>query len=73
MKLSLSPSVRLFVCPFIMKEFFFDLRSYNGVSRKSNGCLKKNKGCFMLVLWIGSFEGVSRKFKESFKGVLRKF
>ena len=56
-----------------MKEFFFSLRSYNGVSRKSNGCLKKYKGCFMQVLWIGSFEGVSRKFKESFKGVLRKF
>ena len=56
-----------------MKEFFFDLRSYNGVSRKSNGCLKKYKGCFMQVLWIGSFEGVSRKYKESFKGVLRKF
>ena len=73
MTLSLSPFVRPFVRPFVMKEFFFNLRSYKGVSRKSNGCLKKNKGCFMLVLWIGSFEGVSRKFKESFKGVLRKF
>ena len=27
----------------------------------------------MQVSWIGSFKGVSRKFKESFKGILREF
>ena len=56
-----------------MKEFFFSLRSYNGVSRKSNGCLMKYPGCFMQVSWIRSFKGVSRKFQESFKGVVREF
>ena len=70
MTLSLSPFVRSSVRH---EGFFFDFRSYNGVSRKSYGCLMKHKGWFMQVLWIGSFEGVSRKFQESFKGVLRKF
>ena len=33
----------------------------------------KYQGCFMQVTCIGSFKGVSRKFQESFKGVLREF
>ena len=43
-----------------MKEFFFSLRSYKGVSRKSNGRFKY-QGCFMKVSWIGSFKVVSRR------------
>ena len=69
MTLSLSPFVR----PFVMKEFFFSLRSYKGVSRSLIGVTMKYQGCFMQVLWLGSFKVVSRKFQESFKGVLREF
>ena len=35
------------------------------------GVSMKYQGCFMEVSWIGSFKGVSRKFHESFKSVLR--
>ena len=34
---SVHPSVR----PFVMKEFFFSIKSYNGVSRKSKGCFNE--------------------------------
>ena len=34
-------SVRLFVHPFVMKEFFFSIKSYNGVSSKSKGCFNE--------------------------------
>ena len=37
------------------------------------GVSMKYQGCFMQVSWIGSFNGVSRKFQKSFKGVLREF
>ena len=43
-------SVRSSVCLFIMKEFFFSLRSYKGVSWKPNAC----------------FNEVSRMFHASF-------
>ena len=49
-----------------MKEFFISLRSYKGVSRKSDGCFRD-------VSWIGSLKGVSKKFYKSLKGVLRNF
>ena len=65
-------SVRPFARPFVMKEFFFSLRSYTKVFQGSlMGVLMKYQECFMQVSWIGSFKGVSRKFYESFKGVLR--
>ena len=35
------------------------------------GVAMKYQLCFMKVSWIGSFKGVSRKFHESFKSVLR--
>ena len=69
-----------------MKEFFFDLRSYNGVSRKSNGCFndgsrmfhvsfmhRKFQGCFKTVSGVfqGCFEEVLREFQGIFKEVLR--
>ena len=66
-------SVSPLVCPSVMKEFFFSLRSYKGVSRSLMGVSMKYQGCFMQVSWIGSFNCVSRKFRESFKGVLREF
>ena len=69
MTLSLSSSVRLFVSPFVMKEFFFSLRSYKGVSWKQ----LKYQGWFMQVSWIESFKVVSRKIQESFNVVLREF
>ena len=56
-----------------MKEFFFSIRNYKGVSRSLMGVLMKYQGRFMQVSWIGSFKVVSRKFQESFKGVLREF
>ena len=57
-----------------MKEFFFSLKSYKGVSGKSNGCFnevsrmfhasfmdQKFQLCFKKVLGVlqGCFEGVS--------------
>ena len=69
-----------------MKEFLFSLRSYNGVSRKSNGCFnevsrmfhpsfmyRKFQLCFKKVsgLLQGCFEGVLREFQLCFKEVLR--
>ena len=56
-----------------MKEFFFSLRTYKGVSRSLMGVSMKYQGCFMQVSWIGSFKVVSRKFQESFNDVLREF
>ena len=67
MALSLSSLVRSFVLSFVMKEFFFSIRRFNGVSGKSNGCSVKYQGRFIKVSWIGSFKGVSRKFQDSFK------
>ena len=79
--------VRSFVRSSVMKEFFFSLRSYKGVSRKSNGCFnevsrmfhasfmdRKFQGCFKKVLRVlqGCFEEVLREFQECFKKVLRK-
>ena len=72
MSSSRSEVVTQFVCPFVTKEFFFSLKSLNGVSRKLKGCLKL-KGCFMEILFQGSFEGVYREFQGSFKGVSRMF
>ena len=41
MSSSRSDIVTQFVRPLVMKEFFFSLRSYKGVSRKSNGCFNE--------------------------------
>ena len=70
MTLSLSPSIR----PFVTKEFFSSLKSFNGVSRKSKGCLKF-EGCFKegLRVFIKNFKGLSKKFKGCFKEVSRVF
>ena len=71
-----------------MKEFFFSLRSSNGVPRKSNGCFnevsimfhesfmdRKFQGCFKKVSGVFQecFKGVSRGFPISSKDDLRKF
>ena len=62
MNSSRSDVVTRFVCPFVTKEFFFSLRSYKVVSRKSNGCFnevsRKVHASFMDV-----------KFQESLKKV----
>ena len=57
----------------VMKEFFFSLKSYKGVSRKSNGCSMKYQGCFMQVSWIGGFKKVSTVLQGCFEGALRVF
>ena len=73
MTLSLSSSV----CPSVMKEFFFSLRSYKGVSRKSNGCFNEVSrmfhASFMDRKFQGSFKKVSRVLQGCFERVLREF
>ena len=65
MTLSLSPSVRSSVCPFVrplvMKEFFFSIRSYNGVSRKSHGCFNEVSGMFHVGFMDRKFQGCLKK------------
>ena len=76
LKTSLSPSVRLSVT----NEFFFRLKSYNGVSRMFKGCFnevlrmfhasfkyRNFEGCFKI------FRGLSKKIEGCFEGVLRMF
>ena len=63
--LSLSFSVR----PLVMKEFFFSLRSYKGISRKSNGCFNKVLRIFN-VSFLHSFKGF---FKEVLKMIQGRF
>ena len=55
--------VRSSVHPLVMKEFFFSLRGYKGVSRKSNGCFYEVSRMFH-----ASF--MDRKFQGCFKKVL---
>ena len=38
-----------------------------------NDVSMKYQGCFMQLSWTGSLKGVSTKFQESFKVVLRAF
>ena len=72
MTLSLSLSVRPFVRPSVRTLFFLlmslkfllVLKSFNGVSRLFNGCLKEVSRMF---------QGSKRVFQESFKVVSRKF
>ena len=53
-----------------MREFFFSLKRYSGVSK----CVPvKYQGYFMQPSIVGSFKGVPRKFQESFKEDLRVF
>ena len=67
MTLSLSPSV--------MKEFFFSLKSFNGVSRKFQGCfdevLRMFHASFKEKKFEWRFKKVSGVFQGSLKGVLR--
>ena len=66
MSLSLSSSVRL-------KEIFFSLRSYKGVSRKSNGCFNEVSrmfhASFMDREFQVCFKKVSGVFQECFDEV----
>ena len=55
--------VRPFVRSSVMKEFFFSLRCYKGVSRKSNGCFNEVSRMFH-----ASF--MDRKFQGCFKKIL---
>ena len=88
MSSSRSDVVTQFVSSLVMKEFFFSLRSYKGISRKSNGCFnevsrmfhasfmdRRFQGCFKKVSRVlrGCFEGVSRVFQRSSKEDSRKF
>ena len=83
MTLSLRSSVR----PLVMKESFFSLRSYEDVSRKSNGCFnevsimfhesfmdRKFQGCFKKVSGVfqGCLKGVLWELGGCFKGVSNK-
>ena len=79
MTLSLNPCFRVFVFPspfFLLfsLESYLVLKSFNGVSRKFQGCLKF-QGCFEEVLRVftGNFRGVSRKFQKCLKEVSRVF
>ena len=68
MTLSLSPPIR----PSVIKEFFFSLESYNGVSTKSKGVSMKYAGNFIQLSWIGSlrvFKKVLGVFQGCFEGV----
>ena len=62
MTLSLSSFVR----SFVMKEFFFNLRSSNVVSMKS-------KGCFIEVSRMSHASFMNGKFQGCFKSVSREF
>ena len=55
-------------------EFYLVLNSFNGVSRKFQGCLKF-QGCIKEVSRIvqGSFNGVYRRFQGCFEEVSRVF
>ena len=74
MTVSLSPSVRPFVCPFVT---FFSFSVFGvfsafgmstGVSKKFQEFIKEVSSVFQ-----ESFKGVSRVFQGSFKGVFKKF
>ena len=69
MTLSLSRSV--------MKEFFFSLRSFNGVSRKSYACFNEVSrmfnASFMDKKFQECFKKVSRSLLRLFEGPLREF
>ena len=66
-----------------MKEFYFDLRSYNGVSRKSKGSFHEVSRIFHAIFMDTKFQGCFKKVSgdfqlcfeggSSFHGVLRKF
>ena len=75
MTLSLSPFVRPFVRssvrPFVMKEFFFSLRSYNGVSRKSNGCFNEVSRMFQASFMDKTLQGCFKKVSGVFQWCLR--
>ena len=57
MTLSLSPLACPFVCAFVMNEFFFSKKSYNGVSMKSKGCFDKVSRMFHASFMHRKFQG----------------
>ena len=71
--MSLTPFVR----PFVMKEFFFGLKSYNDVLRKSKGCFIEVSRMLQAIVmgrkFQGCFKKVSRLFEGRLKSVLREF
>ena len=73
MSSSRSDVVTQSVSPLVMKEFFFILRSYKGVSRKSNGCFNEVSRMFHASFVDRKFQGCFKKFQESFKGVFKEF
>ena len=56
-----------------MKEYFFSLRSYNGILRKSNVCFNEVSRIFHASFLDRNLEGVSRMFQKSLKVVLSMF
>ena len=70
MSCSRSDVVRLFVCSLVrqfgMKEFFYSLRSYKGVSKMSNGCFNE-----VSMMFHG--QEVSMVLKKSLKSPSRVF
>ena len=54
-----------------MKEFFFSLRSYNGVSRKSNGCFNEASRIFHASFMDKKFQRCFKKVFGVFLGCLR--
>ena len=63
-----------------MKEFFFSLKSFNGVSRKFQRCfdevLRMFHASFKVIVsrvFQESFRGLSWKFEGRFEGALRMF
>ena len=70
--MSLTPFVR----PFVMKEFFFGLKSYNDVLRKSKGCFIEVSRMLQAIVMGRKFQGCFKKasgvFQGCFEGVLKK-
>ena len=60
-----------------MKDFFFSLKSENGVSKKSEGCSNEVSGMFHASFLYrrlqGCFKKVSGVFQGCFEKVFREF
>ena len=74
MALSLSSFVHSSVRPFVRHEgVFFSLRSYNSVSRKSNGCFNEVSRMFDASFMDRKFQGCLKKVSRVIQGCLREF
>ena len=58
---------------FAMKEFFFSLKSYNGVSRESKECFNEVSRMFHATFMDWKFQGCLRKFQGRLRGVSMEF